>query len=537
MVVKNVQTIDYINWWKENKEKSLEDVKTTFLNLFSNAEFLPAIYHPILYKYLRNPQMKHWDNDIFSFSKKKIYEIESRIGKEAMLSTLLSNLHTLVSAYESIIDIEEKIVLMNRFKGSEELKAKIFSISIYNDLLNTAFSSILKLFIEFYSVIEEKILFQKNLTPQIECLTKRGFLAITDLADSNIRNAISHGGVKASGTKMIFSFRKGAKHLEQESTVYHFKDLLLQLYDGTSAVVLSWICYMCENDLTYNDVHQNSSVTEAAANFFEKLSLSTLLTTCDKLYQLDINNETGKRQQVNIEFTGVDLDIDSRAFLGLCTAERVFQLRNLLPKDTIMISFQSPRTVNSFFLVKCSVIDDLASGAIDLATAWKRVIADESVLMFPVNNEPRNEFEDLFRYYPDIETKDYRVTEIEDISTEDKKRFKAVAYLKRAQRPNHVKSVVKEIINRLKNTENYGFSTNKVKHGDMEADIIYLVLYKKELRRGKDRALFPNNENFISQVQYDVEMKFPIRNGFVDPYLKRRCEKEVEYNWNPNFNK
>ncbi|EUJ50898.1 hypothetical protein [Listeria fleischmannii] len=69
----------------------------------------------------------------------------------------------------------------------------------------------------------------------------------------------------------------------------------------------------------------------------------------------------------------------------------------------------------------------------------------------------------------------------------------------------------------------------------MEADIIYIVLYKKELRRGKDRDLFPKNTNFIAQIQYDVNMKFPIRNGFVDPHLKLRREKTIEYNWNPNF--
>src|SRR5699024_7896716 len=240
-------------------------------------------------------------------------------------------------------------MLMNRFKGSEELKAKIFSINIYNDLLNTAFSNILKLFIGFQSVIEGKNLSQKNLTPQIECLAKRGFLTITDLADSNIRNAISHGGVRASGTKMVFSYRRGAQHLEQESTVYEFKDLLLQLYDGVSAIILSWFNYLCEENITYNEVYQNPSVHEVTLLFFEKLSMSTLLTACDKVYQLDIDNNTEKRQHVNVEFTGVDLDIDSRAFLGLYTAERVFQLRNLSLEDTIMVSFHSPRVANSFF--------------------------------------------------------------------------------------------------------------------------------------------------------------------------------------------
>jgi len=40
--------IDYINWWEENKEVGLEDVKKIYLGLFDKAEFLPSIYHPII---------------------------------------------------------------------------------------------------------------------------------------------------------------------------------------------------------------------------------------------------------------------------------------------------------------------------------------------------------------------------------------------------------------------------------------------------------------------------------------------------------
>ena len=532
-----MQVSDYINWWEANKETGLEDVKATFLDLFPKAEYLPSIYHPILYKYLKNPQMKHWDNEVFSFSKDKIREIENKMGKEVMSSTLLSNFHLLAYAYQNVLDLEERIMMMNRFKGNEELKAKIFSINIYNDLLNTAFSNTLKLFIEFQSVVEGSKLFQKNLTPQIECLAspKRGYQKITDLADSNIRNAISHGGVKVSGTKMVFSYRKGAQHLQQESTVYDFKDSMLQLYDGVTAIILAWLSYLCEENISYNEVYENESVHEDTSLFFERLSLSTLLTTCNKVFQLEINNQEEKREHVNVEFGGVDLDIDSRAFLGLCTAERLFHLRKLSTRDTIMVSFHSPKIANSFFTVNCSIVSDLANGVIDLGEAWQRVINDKNVLMFPINDEDRNEFEDSFRYYPDIETDDYLITEIEDISLEDKKRFKAVVYLKRSIRPNHVRDAVGDIISRIKTLENYGFSSHKVKHGNMEADIIYMVLYKKEVRRGKDRALFPNNDNFIAQIQYDVDMKFPIRNGFVDPHLKRRREKTIEYNWNPNF--
>lgn len=172
---------------------------------------------------------------------------------------------------------------------------------------------------------------------------------------------------------------------------------------------------------------------------------------------------------------------------------------------------------------------------IDFGEAWKRVIEDKNVLMFLINDEERNEFEDSFRYYPDIETEDYIIREIEGISLENKKRFKAVIYLKRAKRPSHVRRVVENVVEKMKTLENYGFLSHKVKHGNMEVDILYLVIYKKELRRGKDRALFPYNENFIAQIQYDVDMKFPIRNKLIDNNLKKRREKSIEYNWNPNF--
>ena len=532
-----MQEIDYINWWEETKETALPEIKTTFVNLFSKTDFLPSIYHPILYKYLKNSQIKHWDKDIFSFSQEKIQEIENSIGKEKLTITLLSNFHLLSNAYQNLLDLEERIMLMNRFKGSEELKAKIFSINIYNDLLNTVFGELLKLFIEFESAKDGKDLFQKTLTPQIDFLSspKRGYQKITDLADSNIRNAISHGGVKASGSTMIFSYRKGSQHLQHDSTVYDFKDSMLQLFDGVSAIILSWFGYLCEKNISYNEVYENDSVHDETSLFFEKLSMSTLLTTCDKVYQLDIDNETGKRQHINVEFTGTDLDVNSRIFLGIHTAERVFQLRQLALEDTIMVAFKSPKVANSFFIVDCSVINDLSNGKINTEEVSQIIWNSKNILMFPINDEERNEFEDNFRYYPDIENDDFYITEIEDISIGDTKRFKAVAYLKRAKRPNHVKKAINEILNQVKRLENYGFSSNKVKHGKMNADIIYLVLYKKEVRRGKDRALLPNNDNFIAQIQYDVDMKFLINNNFIDQYLKKRHEKTIQYNWNLNF--
>lgn len=334
---------------------------------------------------------------------------------------------------------------------------------------------------------------------------------------------------------MIFSYREGAKHLNKDYSVYQFKDSLLQLFDGISATILSWINYLCEENIDYEEMRQRMNVHVDTSLFFEKLSVSTLNTSCNNIEEICINNDSEKRQQVNIDFGGVDLDIKSRIFLGLNAAKRIFRARKLCLNDTIMVSFNTPKVASSFFIVKGAILQDLERGVIDLEKAWQYIIEDGSQLMFPINDEARNEFEDLFRFYPDIENENYHITEIEDISVDDKKRFKAIAYLKRATRPNHVKSAVKDIVGQLKSLENYGFSSNKVKHGTMEADILYIVLYKKELRRGEDRTLHPSNNNFIAQVQYDTKSEFPIRINLIDSYLKLRREDKVEYNWNPNF--
>ena len=88
-------------------------------------------------------------------------------------------------------------------------------------------------------------------------------------------------------------------------------------------------------------------------------------------------------------------------------------------------------------------------------------------------------------------------------------------YFKNDIKKFYVKKFVEDAVKDIKILKNYGFSTNKVKHGDMEADIIHISVYKKDLRRGEKRNWNPENDNFICNVQYDINKKFLI-------YLKEK---------------
>lgn len=140
----------------------------------------------------------------------------------------------------------------------------------------------------------------------------------------------------------------------------------------------------------------------------------------------------------------------------------------------------------------------------------------------------------MFRHYEDINSNKYKVEEIEDISVDELKRFKGIMYIEGGSK-FYVKKFVEEAIGKLRIIENYGFNNIKVKHGKVGADVIHLSVYKKEIRRNSNKSWLPNNENFICNVQYDINKKFEISNKLVDKKLKPERVGYLEYKWNPNF--
>lgn len=62
-----------------------------------------------------------------------------------------------------------------------------------------------------------------------------------------------------------------------------------------------------------------------------------------------------------------------------------------------------------------------------------------------------------------------------------------------------------------------------VVHGEMEADCVYLNVYRD--LRSRDRALLERNENFVCMVEYcpKLEFRLPDNNNFI-AYLYRNSE-------------
>ena len=206
---------DYLKVWIDTNEKTENKIVDNFLSDFDIESNENYLYKNIIYKFCKNEQLKYWNKEIYYFIDNKIKKLENKLGKNKLLNVIVDNLDLLIKSYEKLLTIEERIILMEKFNGSEELKANIFSLNIYNDLLNSSYSSLLKLFIEIEGVVEEKNLFQKNLTSQIDVLTAREYEELTKLSDSDIRNSISHGDTYLNNNKITFRYKIGREYLEK----------------------------------------------------------------------------------------------------------------------------------------------------------------------------------------------------------------------------------------------------------------------------------------------------------------------------------
>ena len=78
---------------------------------------------------------------------------------------------------------------------------------------------------------------------------------------------------------------------------------------------------------------------------------------------------------------------------------------------------------------------------------------------------------------------------------EDRKRLKAHLFIGDADKREDILNIIYQSIEWLKEVKNIASPKFKIKHGDMEAESLYINVYRHDSRKNKE--LFNNNENFV----------------------------------------
>lgn len=86
------------------------------------------LFKGIIYTFSKNEQLKYWDKDIYELIDKKILEIEQNIGKDKFLEVLVDNIELLSTAYEKLLDIEERMELMKNLLAQKSYVPNFFQL-------------------------------------------------------------------------------------------------------------------------------------------------------------------------------------------------------------------------------------------------------------------------------------------------------------------------------------------------------------------------------------------------------------------------
>lgn len=93
----------------------------------------------------------------------------------------------------------------------------------------------------------------------------------------------------------------------------------------------------------------------------------------------------------------------------------------------------------------------------------------------------------------------------------DRKRLKCRLYIGDIDCRETIIKIIEESIEWLKKIRNVDSPTIHRKNGTMEADALYITIYRRDARRNK--GLLPSNENFIGFVDYNLSGETTLLNG------------------------
>src|SRR5699024_10721106 len=145
-------------------------------------------------------------------------------------------------------------------------------------------------------------------------------------------------------------------------------------------------------------------------------------------------------------------------------------------------------------------------------------------LVWPPSTEEVDLNEIKYFHFPNYRNKKFSINEVEDASIQDRKRLKANIYIGDIDRREEILEVIRDGINWIKNLKNVPSPTFHVKNGEMEADSIYLNVYRKDTR--KNKATIPSNDNFVCKIEYNIDGKTTLKHGGVERNIWNQLSRE-----------
>lgn len=407
--------------------------------------------------------------------------------------------------YNSYIQLSGIILDLRNFNISQEIKTHLYRLPTYTSILESCLSNFLRVIALLTGkAINKDYTSQNTLGKLINVVDANGYKEITKNINVNLRNAINHGkvSVKRNPTGDILCFYYVENRVSKcvELSVYEFDRLIDSAFDTVSGVFLGLSIFINKHiELLNIDICNRE---------YSAFSLLSMQLSIPGIYCRSISH-TSDNKQLNVD---IEIQNTDRSYIGqIATAMAILVFDHYKEYEQYMFSFNNPRMLTGWVRYTNKEILDMYTEEKGFDVVLKSVISRNDFIIFEPSTEVIDLNEIKYFCFPNHTADKYKINNIQDASIDNRKRLKAHLFVEDVEKKEELIKIITDATNWLKSIKNPPSPTIKQKHGLMDADALYINVYKKDCRTNKE--ILPNNENFICFVDYNSTGKTTLKKG------------------------
>lgn len=502
----------YKEYFRRNQYKEI--LSSVQQDITSSIQHIEKEMVIIFHDFLNKEPYYYWNKEVFDQTTSNLEALfkknELEITEE-IIEHFLTGYHT----FRQMTEVMNDIRLVN---NPPEIHTRLYRIPTYNSIVEGCLSNLYRVITLLLDQTTDKNLkLQNTLSKLHEVLDKHDFNLLTRNVNVDIRNAINHGGVvyKIEGASpvMEFQYTKRREYQVVQMPLYEFDSLIDKVCDVASGLLLGIV--------TFFNNHKNIYKINLEEKLFAPFSLLALELSLPEARCRSISGLSDNRQ-LNINMNVKNIDRCKIFQMSMLISTIVYSRYGDFEK--YMTSFSGERLATSWVRFTNNEISDLLTSTVSFDTVIKQVIARKDCLVHTPSQEDINIKEVKYFRFPNYLGQSYLINKVEDASLEDRKRLRAHLYIGDIDSREEIIRIITESINWVKKLKNVASPILQIKHGEMEADSVYLNVYRKDTRDNK--SLVRSNENFVCKVDYDFDGKSSLNYGGIGKRLWMELYKE-----------
>lgn len=467
----------------------------------------------IFYDGLNKEPSCYFNKDVYEKTYNELEKLYYKYNNICLNEQIMEHFFIGYNTYKQITDIINDLSQLN---DNPEIKNRLYRIPTYVSIVEGCLTNLYRVITLILDQTTEKnFAANKKLKPLCEILTNNSFELLVKDIDVNIRNAINHGGVifKESGNIIEFLYTEKNQQVSNSLKAYELDDLINKVYDIASSVLLG-ICSFINNHIDIITINKSESSFISFSLLGLELSIPSI--------RIRSISELPNNKQLNID---IYIKKSNKSF--------IVQIVNILAMmvyerysnyEKYMIFFSNERMQTGWMGFTNENINNVITQKKTFEDVFKEILHNKECIIFDQSDEEVDLHEIKYYRFPNYSEKEFKVNNIRDVSVENRKRLKADLYIYDIESKELILKVINKAIEWMKKVRNVASPKFLIKHGDMEADSLYINVYKEDRRKNKE--LFPNNKNFVCFVDYNIDGETSLENGGLPNWIWKQLNHE-----------